>query len=106
MTLFLWFFAFNSPLFAMVAAIFLYRQHCLLRPKHRIPGFVYTAIILVCAVVAYPFGMVWGNDFACSSSSGNLCPLAGVFIIGPLVSACAIILVGLLILLLPRDKRL
>jgi hypothetical protein len=56
---------------------------------------LYAAIIVVCAAVAYPFGMVLGNDFACSSSSGNLCPLAGVFIIGPLVSACAIAILRL-----------
>jgi hypothetical protein len=105
MILILWYLAFLSPTFALVGAIFLYRQHCLARPKHRIPALVYVAIILVCAAVAYLFGMIFGNEFACSSpSSGNLCGLAGVFIIGPLVSACAIVLIGSLILLLPRDK--
>jgi hypothetical protein len=103
----LWCLAFLSPTFALVGAIFLYRQHCLARPKHRIPVFVYAAMILISGVVAYFFGMIFGNDFACSSpSSGNLCPLAGIFIIGPVVSAFGILLIGSLILLLPRDKWL
>jgi hypothetical protein len=105
MMLILWCLAFLSPTFALVGAVFLYRQHCLARPKHTIPGVAYAAIILVCAVVAYMFGMIFGNDLACSSpSSGNLCPLAGIFVIGPAVAACGIILMGSLILLLPRDK--
>jgi hypothetical protein len=48
--------------------------------------------------------MIFGVDYACSPPAGNLCGLAGVFIIGPLVSAFAILLIGSLILLLPRDK--
>jgi hypothetical protein len=96
--------ALMSPTFAMVGSIFLYRQHCLARPRHRIPGIVYAVIILICAGVAYLFGMIKGNDFACPPGSSNLCPLAGIFIIGPLVSALGIVSVGFLILLLPRDK--
>jgi len=49
--------------------------------------------------------MIFGVDFVCSPPAGNLCGLAGVFIIGPLVSAGAILLIGSLILLLPRDKK-
>jgi hypothetical protein len=104
MILLLWYLAFLSPIFALLGAIFLYRQHCLARPKHRIPALIYVAIILMCAAVGYFFGMIFGIDYACSLPAGNLCGLAGVFIIGPLVSAGAILLIGSLILLLPRDK--
>jgi CDP-diglyceride synthetase len=96
--------AFLSPAFALAAAIFLYRQHCLARPRHRIPALVYAAIIFICAAAGYFFGMIFGVDYACSPPAYNLCGLAGVFIIGPLVSAFAILLIGSLILLLPRDK--
>jgi hypothetical protein len=104
MMLILWYLAFLSSLFALVGAIFLYRQHCLARPKHRIPALIYAAIILICAAAGYFFGMIFGIDYACSPPAGNLCGLAGVFVIGPLSSAVAIIVIGSLILLLPRDK--
>jgi hypothetical protein len=104
MILILWYLAFLSPLFALVGAIFLYRQHCLARPKHQIPALIYAAIILICAAAGYFFGMIFGIDYACSPPAGNLCGLAGVFVIGPLSSAVAIIVMGSLILLLPRDK--
>jgi hypothetical protein len=104
MILVLWYIAFLSPLFALVGASVLYRQHCLARPNHRIPALVYATIILICAAVGYFFGMIFGIDFACSPPAGNLCGLTGVFIIGPLVSAGAILLIGSLILLLPRDE--
>jgi hypothetical protein len=104
--LLLWYLAFLSPIFACVGAIFLYRQHCLARPKHRIPVFVYALLILVCAAIGYLFGMIAGNDIVCASSRspGNLCGLAGIFVIGPLAAAGAILLMGLLVLLLPPDK--
>jgi hypothetical protein len=38
---------FLSPIFALVGAIFLYRQRCLARPHHRIPVPVYAAIIVI-----------------------------------------------------------
>lgn len=105
MTLVLSSLAFLSPTFALFGAIFLYRLHCLARPKHRIPVIVYVAITLIAAGIAYLFGMIYGNDLLCSSpSAGNLCALAGIFVIGPLAAACAIVFVGLLILLLPRDE--
>jgi hypothetical protein len=102
----LWYLAFLSPIFACVGVIFLYRQHCLARPKHTIPVFVYALMILFCAGIGYLFGMIAGNDIVCapSRSPGNLCSLAGVFGIGPLASAGAIVLMGLLVLLLPPDK--
>jgi hypothetical protein len=101
----IWYLAFWSPAVALVGAIFLYRQHCKARPHHSIPPLVYAAIILVCAVVAYLAGMILANEFLCASpSSGNLCGLIGIFIWGPLVSAFAILSIGSLILLLPRDK--
>jgi len=102
--LLLWYLAFLSPIFALVGAVFLYRQHSLARPKHKIPWLVYAAILLVCAAAAYLFGMIVGADYACSAGAGNLCGLVGVFITGPLASAFAILAIGSLILLLPRDK--
>ena len=104
MILLLWFVAFLSPIFAFIGAIFLYRRHRLSRPEHRIPALVYAAIMAVCAAVGYFFGMIFGIDFSCAPPAGNLCGLAGVFIIGPLASAGAILLSGSLILLLPGDK--
>jgi hypothetical protein len=56
------------------------------------------------AAAGYFFGMIFGVDYVCSPPARNLCGLAGVFIIGPLASAGAIVFIGLLILLLPRDK--
>jgi hypothetical protein len=99
-----WILAFLSPLIAIVPAVFLYGQHCAARPKHRIPALVYALILLVCAIVAFPLGLFFGIDLACTSDSeSNLCGLAGFFVVGPLTSALAIILVGWLILLLPPD---
>jgi len=62
------------------------------------------AIILIFAVVGYFFGMIFGGDYVCSPPAGNLCGLAAIFITGPLASALAILAIGFLILLLPRDK--
>ena len=101
-----WILAFLSPLIAIVPAVFLYGQHCTARPTHRIPALAYAFILLVCAVVAFPFGLFFGINLACSSpSASNLCGLAGFFVVGPLASALAIILVGWLILLLPPDRK-
>ena len=105
MILIFWYLAYWSPVLALVGVFFLYRLHCKARPRHKIPAFVYAAIILVGAVVAYLAGMILGNLFLCSSaSSGNLCALIGIFIIGPLASAFAILSIGSMILLLPHDK--
>jgi hypothetical protein len=104
MALILSYLAFLSPIFVLPGAFFLYRQHCLARPRHRIPALAYAAIIFVCAAAGYFFGMIFGVEYACSPPAYNLCGLAGVFIIGPLVSAFSILLIGCLILLLPRDK--
>jgi hypothetical protein len=95
---FVWLLAFLSPLLAMVCAAMLYGRYCRKRPDadRRLAGVAYTFILLVCAVVAYPFGVYLGINWACPSA-GNLCGLAGFFVVGPVVSALAILLVGGLI---------
>jgi hypothetical protein len=46
MILILLYFAYWSPVLALVGSIFLYRQHCKARPTHTIPVLGYAAIIL------------------------------------------------------------
>jgi hypothetical protein len=42
--------------------------------KHQIPALVYALILLVCAIVAFPLGLFFGIDLACTSDSkSNLC---------------------------------
>jgi hypothetical protein len=91
-----------SPGAAIGIAACFYALHCKRRPdpERRISGLAYALVLLVCAIAGYFFGMVYGIDWACSPPAGNLCGLTGVFIVGPLASAAAIIVVGALILLL------
>ena len=93
-----WILAFMSPLFAIVCTTIFYARYCRMRPEseRRITGGAYSVVLLVCAVVVYPFGIKLGINWACPSA-GNLCGLAGFFVVGPLVSALAIVLVGGLI---------
>jgi hypothetical protein len=90
---FVWLLASLSPVLAMVCAAVLYGRYCRKRPDadRRLTGVVYTLILLVCAVVAYPVGVLLGINWACPSA-GNLCGLAGFFVVGPVASALAIVL--------------
>jgi hypothetical protein len=92
---FVWLLALLSPLLAMVCAALFYGRYCRKRPdaNRRLTGVAYTAILLVCAVVAYPLGVQLGINWACPSA-GNLCGLAGILVVGPVGSALAILLVG------------
>ena len=90
-----------SPVFAFVGAMFLY---CNVRPTPKMSAWVYTAIILVCGVVAYLVGAILGDAFACSRGAGRNCGWIAPLFIGPPVSAFAILSIGSLILLLPRDE--
>jgi hypothetical protein len=103
----LWALAFLSPIVAIFFAVRLYAIHCRRRPERgrRFPIVAYILILLVCAVVAFPFGAFWGISQACSTpASGNLCGLFGFFVTGPFASSLAIFLVGGLIALLPADE--
>jgi hypothetical protein len=97
--LFVWLFAVLSPFFAMICAAVLYGRYCRKRPKaeRRLRGWAYAAILLVCAVVAYPVGVQIGINWACPSA-GNLCGLAGFLAVGPLASALTILLVSGLVI--------
>jgi hypothetical protein len=90
---FVWLLASLSPVLAIVCAAVLYGRYCRNRPDgdRRLTGVVYTLILLVCAVVAYPVGVLLGINWACPSA-GNLCGLAGFFVVGPVASALAIVL--------------
>jgi hypothetical protein len=92
---FVWLLAFLSPLLAMVCATVFYGRYCNRRPEaeRHLSGVAYALILLACAVAAYLVGVLLGIMWACPSA-GNLCGLAGFFVVGPVVSALAILLVG------------
>src|SRR6266446_298628 len=103
----LWFLAFLSPVVAIVFAARFYALHCRRRPEpgRHIPLVAYILVLLVCAIVAFPFGTAFGISQACAPpGSGNLCGLFGVFVTGPFAASLAIFLVGGLIALLPADE--
>src|SRR5579863_1224423 len=92
-----------SPLFAALLAILSYNRHCRRRPNpaRRVPILLFMFAVIIAGVVAFIFGILEGNAWACSSpSAGNLCGLVGIFLYGPLAAAVAIAGVGGLILLL------
>ena len=104
--LFLWSLAFLSPVVAIFFAVRCYALHSRRRPQseRRFPLVWYVIVLFLCAIIAYSFGLYFGNSWACSSpQSGNLCGLIGIFVTGPFSSALAIFLVSGLILLLPAD---
>jgi hypothetical protein len=60
-------------------------------PKKKLSLVRYVLVTLGVGALAYVVGTVVGISVACSSeNSGNLCGLAGVFGVGPLMSAVAI----------------
>jgi hypothetical protein len=63
------------------------------QPKKRLSVVRYVLVALGVGASAYLVGTIIGISVACSSdNSGNLCGLAGVFGVGPLSSAVAIVL--------------
>jgi hypothetical protein len=61
-------------------------------PKKRLSAARYVLIVLLVGSSAYVAGTVVGIAAACSATSaGNLCGLMGVFGVGPLLSAVAIL---------------
>ena len=82
-----------SPVVASACAVVFYARHCNAFPnaEDRISLLAYVLVLLVCAVIAFFFGLEYGIRWACSSrSGGNLCGLAGFFISGPIAAALAI----------------
>jgi hypothetical protein len=102
----LWSLAFLSPVVAIFFAVRFYSLHCRRRPEpdRRFPFVAYILVLLVCAIIAFPFGLIFGASSACSTPGfGNLCGLYGFFVTGPSASALAIFLISGLITLVPAD---
>jgi len=105
--LLLWFLAFLSPIAAIFFAVRFYAIHRRRRPEpdRRVPDVVYVVVLLVGAIIAFPFGLFLGISAACSGpGAGNLCGLFAVFVTGPVASSLAIFLVSGLIAALPADE--
>jgi hypothetical protein len=82
-----------SPVVASACAVGFYARHCNAFPnaEDRISLLAYVLVLLVCACIAFFFGLEYGIRWACSSpSGGNLCGLAGFFMSGPIAAALAI----------------
>jgi len=104
---FLWFLAFLSPLAAIFFAVRFYAVHRRRRPERgrHLPVVAYVVVLLVCAIIAFPFGLFFGISAACSGrGAGNLCGLFGFFVTGPFASSLAIFLVSALAAALPADE--
>lgn len=88
-----------SPIVAIVAAVLLYVRHRnRVEPERRVPVIGYVLAILICAAVAGYAGLVFGIQQACDApKAGNLCGLWGFFVTGPLASALAMLLVGMVV---------
>jgi hypothetical protein len=89
------------------AAIF-YKRHCKQTPRgeNRFPLGLYVTALLICAFVAFWGGTEWGVRFACSApSSGNLCGLLGLIVVGPLSSIMAVSVISWLIIHFPSQLK-
>ena len=93
-----------SPVLAIVFAFAFYAQHCKKPPEGPIPVLAYVLLLLVCGSGAYFLGLIYGTDWACSPPADNLCGLTVFFVVAPLASAFAMLLVGAFTLLLPTDR--
>jgi hypothetical protein len=103
----LWSLAFLSPLVAIFFAVRCYAIHQRRRPERgrRLPVAAYVVVLLVCAIIAFPFGLFLGIDAACTDPRfGNLCGLFGFFVTGPFASSLAMFLVSGVIAALPADE--
>jgi hypothetical protein len=103
----LWSLAFLSPLPTIFFAVRFYTIYRRRRPGRgrRLPVVTYVVVLLVCAIIAFPFGLFLGIDAACSGpGAGNLCGLFGFFVTGPFASSLVTFLVSGLIAVLPADE--
>jgi hypothetical protein len=78
-----------SPAAAIIFAGLLYDRN-----RSRGSVVAYLVISLLCAIVGYAIGAALGITWVCSQSSGNLCAIIGIFVVGPFASALAIVLVA------------
>jgi hypothetical protein len=104
----LWGLGFFSPVVASVCAVLFYARHCRAypNPEERISLIAYVLVLLVCAVIAFLIGLQYGITWACSSRwGGNLCGLAGFFVVGPIAAALAIFFVGASIMFLRGAEK-
>jgi hypothetical protein len=95
-----------APIVASACAVVFYARHCnaFPNPEDRISLLAYVLVLLVCAVIAFFFGLEYGISWACSSpTGGNLCGLAGFFIGGPIAAALAIFIAAALMAFSRRD---
>ena len=93
----------------IVPAIIFYERHCKKKPggEGRFPLGLYVAALLICAFVAFWADAEWGVRFACRSpSSGNLCGLLGLIIVGPLGSIIAVSVLSWLVTYFPSQAKL
>ena len=75
---------------AFVCVIFLYKKE-----TARVGCLAYGLLLLVCAVVAYLFGLSLGINLACVQyPSGNLCGLFGFIATGPIICSLATVLLA------------
>jgi hypothetical protein len=80
-----------AVLISVVAHYLLYRRAP--EPKKNVSVARYLVVSLAVGAGGYAAGTAAGIAAACSSAdAGNLCGLIGVFIVGPLLSAVAVLL--------------
>jgi phosphotransferase system glucose/maltose/N-acetylglucosamine-specific IIC component len=84
-----------SPAFAIGFSAYYYRLYRRApQPKRHVPIASFILALLVSALVFYWLGTGVGIGLACSSTSSNLCGLFGFFVLGPIVSSLAIVVVA------------
>ena len=72
---------------ALLSAVLFYNRHRdRAEPERRVRGIAYVLAVIICGVISGYFGVIFGIQLACSSTtSNNLCGLWGVFVNGPLL---------------------
>ena len=95
---------FLSPLIALASAIIFFLRHReRVQPERRVPVIAFILALIVCGVGAGCFGLYLGLELACKlPNPGNLCGLWAFLVTGPILMACGIFLVGLIIYSIPR----
>src|ERR1700760_298149 len=85
------------------AAIF-YARHQV--PKEeRFPLWLYAITLFIASYLAYCIGTGLGFIFACLSSAGNLCGLAGFLVAGPLSSLVTVTVLAWVMTSFPRPMK-
>jgi hypothetical protein len=93
-------------LFGLSVLLYALRFRREAEPRSCFSTLMFGLILLLCALAAYPIGMIRGAERACSAAiAGNLCGLDGVFLVGPLASDFAIVGIGSVIAILCSMRR-